>query len=185
MAAEFKNFHVTVLCEDQAHYDFIKTYLIELGVQLRNIKRNPKAHNNGTVKTQYPKAMTSLPQQDRNKKYFLIVMTDSDNMTFEEKQIEFDQVAQCSSRTLRFFPTRNIESWLYYIDTEKTNGETLEIMKNLQGNIKLEAPDFKNQYRNKASQFAKKLKSDICPKGLQEDAPKSLLHACQELKRLQ
>ena len=184
MEPEFGKMHVTVLCEDIAHYDFIRTYLTELGVQPRNVKRNPKAHNNGTVKSQYPKAMTSLPKQDRNKKYFLIVMTDSDNMTFEEKQAEFDGVAARSERTLRFFPTRNIESWLYFIDSGNTDAETLEISKSTQGSIKLEAPDFKSQYRKKASQFSKKLKLEICPNGLPEDAPASLLDACQELKRL-
>lgn len=186
MEPEFSKMHVTVLCEDIAHYDFIRTYLIALGVQERNIKRNSKAHNNGTVKNQYPKAMKSLPHQDRNKKHFLIVMTDSDNMTFEKKQAEFDSVAACSERTLRFFPTRNIESWLYFIDTGNVNAETPEAPQNIKGSIKLEAPDFKSQYRNKAkvSEFSKKLKLEICPNGLPEDAPTSLRHACQELKRL-
>lgn len=185
MVPEFNKIHVTVLCEDTAHYDFIRTYLTELGVQSRNIKRNPNAHNNGTVKSQYPKAMNSLPKQDRNLKYFLMVMTDSDNMTFEEKQEEFDGVAAFSERTLRFFPTRNIESWLYFIDTGNTDAETLRTSKSADGSKKIEAPDFKNRYRNKSSHYAKKLKSEICPKGLPDDAPSSLLHACQELTRLQ
>ncbi|NET17056.1 MAG: AAA family ATPase [Okeania sp. SIO1H6] len=74
-----------------------------------------------------------------------------------------------------FVPARNIETWFSYINGKDVNEED----------------DYKDKTLNitdritLAKASAEKLASDICPQGLDENAPASLHHACNELRRLQ
>ena len=74
-----------------------------------------------------------------------------------------------------FVPARNIETWFSYINGKDVNEED----------------DYKNKTLNTTDRItlaiasAEKLASDICPQGLDENAPASLRHACNELQRLQ
>jgi len=65
---------------------------------------------------------------------------------------------------------RNIETWFHYLDEHDC----------------FESKSYKSLHKNsRPSKFAKKLHEEICFQRLPDDAPPSLFHACQELKRLQ
>ncbi|TRW92889.1 hypothetical protein [Candidatus Methylobacter oryzae] len=187
MAINLNGYRITVLCEDIAQYDFICAYAKLLGAD-NKITKLP-AYNNDTVLKLYAKAVSSY-RKYATQNIILIAMIDADEKTVNERLRSFDRVLDeekyrlnqptrlPNEKILLFVPIRNIESWFYYVDKGNTNGETL---KGSDGKL----ISYKNQYANKdVSVFAKKLKEEICVNSLPENAPSSLHHACNELKRL-
>lgn len=190
MAISLKGYRITVLCEDKAQFDFIRAYAKLLGAD-KSVNRLSAAYNNATVLETYPEAAVSY-RKSPTQNIVLAVMIDADEKTVEERLRSFDRALDekkyrlnqstrlDSEKILIFSPIRNIESWFYYIDTKNINGETV---KDNDGKI----ISYKNQYPNKdidITEFAEKLKNEICINGLPENAPSSLHHACTELNRL-
>lgn len=188
MAINLKGYRITVLCEDIAQYDFICAYAKLLGADNRKIAKLP-AHNNTTVLKHYPNAVKSY-RRYATQNIILVVMIDADEKTIQERLREFDEKLDSekyklnqstrfnNEKILLFVPIRNIESWFHYIATNIIDVETIK-----DNNEKIIS--YKNQYVNKdLSIFAKKLKEEVCANGLPQNAPSSLHHACNELKRL-
>lgn len=188
MPINLNGYRITVLCEDIAQYDFIRAYAKLLGADNRKITKLP-AYNNATVLKHYPNAAKSY-RQYATQNIVLVVMIDADEKTIQERLREFDEKLDIekyrlnqntrsdNEKILVFVPIRNIESWFHYISENAINVETI---RGDDGKI----ISYKNQYANKdGSVFAEKLKEKICVNGLPENAPSSLLHACNELKRL-
>ena len=186
MAINLKGYRITVLCEDIAQYDFICAYTKLLGAT--KIIRLHQAYNNDTVLKNYSNAVSSY-RKYASQNIVLAVMIDADEKTIDERVRSFDKAldeekARLNQSTrfdnekiLIFVPIRNIESWFCYIDTNNTNVEIPDENGEIQ--------DYKKNYRNaKPTEFAKKLKEQICAYGLPENAPSSLHHACNELNRL-
>lgn len=188
MAINLNGYRITVLCEDKNQYDFISSYAKLLGAT--KINRITQAHNNGTVLKYYSSAVISHRPRSTYQNIILVAMIDADEKTIQERLREFDEKLDIekyrlnqntrsdNEKILVFVPIRNIESWFHYISENAINVETI---RGDDGKI----ISYKNQYANKdGSVFAEKLKEKICVNGLPENAPSSLLHACNELKRL-
>ena len=172
---------VFILCEDTVHYHFARKYFELLGFNSRKItgKYNPKGRSVGSgaeyVKENYEKEIRAFHSKNYLD-YVLVVIIDDDTKD-NIRQIYQKYVPLPNETILMFSPARNIESWFYYIDTGNFDAED----KDEKGNV----TDYKSQYRNsKPTEFAKKLKNEICINGLPENAPASLHHACDQLNRL-
>lgn len=188
MAIDLNKYRITIVCEDIAQFDFIKAYAQLLGANKRKILRLTEANNNATVLGHYPKAVHSY-RKVASENVILVVMIDADNKTVQERLREFDQKLDVekyqlnqgtrsnTEKILIFIPIRNIESWFHYIN----GGSDVENKKDQNGKI----VSYKDTYQDAdISQLAKKLKAEICVRGLPENAPSSLHHACRELARL-
>jgi hypothetical protein len=188
MAINLKDYRITVLCEDQPQFDFIRAYAKLLGAN-KPISRISTAYNNDTVLKTYLDAVISH-RKYANQNIILAVMIDADEKTIDERLRSFDKILDeekyrlnqptrlDGEKILIFVPIRNIESWFCYIDINNADVETL---KDNNGKI----ISYKSQYQNTdVYEFAKKLKEQIYAHGLPENAPSSLHHACNELNRL-
>ncbi|MDI1276106.1 hypothetical protein [Methylobacter sp.] len=173
---------IFILCEDTVHYHFARKYFELLGFNNRKIigKYNPRGRSVGSgaeyVKNNYEQEIKAFHSKVNHLDYILVVIIDDDTKD-NAKNLYQKYTPSSNENILIFSPVRNIESWFYYIDTGNLNVED----KDEQGKI----IDYKGQYRNsKPTEFAKKLKNEICTNGLPENAPVSLRCACNELKRL-
>lgn len=165
---------VFILCEDTVHYHFAKKYFELLGINSRKImgKHNPKGRSVGSgavyVKEHYKEEVDVFHSKVNHLNYVLVVIVDDDTKD-NIKNLYQIYKPSVTEKILIFSPKRNVESWFYYID----------------GNSIDENEDYKKHYKNaKPTEYAKKLKNEICVNGLPENAPSSLHHACDELKRL-
>ena len=172
---------VFILCEDTVHYHFARKYFELLGFNSRKItgKYNPKGRSVGSgavyVIDNYEKEIKAFHSKNYLD-YVLVVIIDDDTKD-NIRHIYQKYVPLLNETILIFSPARNIESWFYYIETGNFHVEN----EDEQGKI----ADYKSQYKNsKPTDFAKKLKNEICINGLPENAPASLRCACDELNRL-
>ncbi|WP_394754720.1 hypothetical protein [Crenothrix sp.] len=173
---------VFILCEDTVHYHFARKYLELLGFNNRKIrgKYNPKGRSVGSgakyVIENYETEVKAFHSKVNHLDYILVVIIDDD--TTNNARSLYQKYAPLANETILIFsPVRNIESWFFYIDTGNASVE--------KPNEQCQITDYKNQYRNtKPTEFAKRLKEEICINGLPENAPSSLHHACNELNRL-
>lgn len=172
---------VIILCEDTIHYHFARKYFELLGFKGRIIGRhNPKGRSVGSgavhVIDSYEKEIKTFHSKVNHLGYILVVIIDDD--TKDNARNLYKKYTPSSNESILIFsPMRNIESWFHYIETGNFNIED----KDEQGRI----TDYKSQYKNsKPTEFAKKLKNEICTNGLPANAPASLRCACNELKRL-
>lgn len=168
-----RNAQVCILCEDTTHFHFARKYLELLGFNSRNIipRHNPKGRSTGSgavfVKENYEKELSAFRSKNRLS-YILVVMIDDDTKN-HLANLRKTYSPNTAEKILLFSPSRNIESWFHYID----------------GNIIDETEDYKRLYQqSEPSKFAKDLKRKICINNLPDNAPSSLHHACNELKRL-
>lgn len=173
---------IFILCEDTVHYHFAKKYFELLGFNNRKIigKYNPRGRSVGSgaeyVKNNYEQEIKAFRSKVNHLDYILVIIIDDDTKN-NAKNLYQKYTPSLNENILIFSPVRNIESWFSYIDTGNFHVEN----KDEQGKI----TDYKSQYKNsKPTEFAKKLKNEICVNGLSENAPTSLHRACGELKRL-
>ena len=165
---------VFILCEDSVHYHFAKKYLELLGFNSRKIsgQYNPKGRSAGSgakyVQDNYKKQLQAFHSKVNHLKSILVVIIDDDTKE-HIKQLYQAYMPFETEKVLIFSPKRNIESWFHF-----TSGHLIS-----------ESECYKNHYRNaKPTEFAKNLKENFCIRGLPENAPSSLHHACRELARL-
>jgi cellulose synthase/poly-beta-1,6-N-acetylglucosamine synthase-like glycosyltransferase len=165
---------VFILCEDTVHYHFARKYFELQGFNSKKItgKYNPKGISVGSgaeyVKENYAREIKAFHSKVNHLDYILVVIIDDDTKEHIKSLYQIYTPLE-NEKVLIFSPKRNIESWFYYID----------------GNNVSESEDYKKNYRNtKPTEFAKKLKEEICAIGLPENAPSSLHHACKELNRI-
>lgn len=168
------NAQIFILCEDTTHYHFTKKYFELLGFNSRKIRGdyNAKGRSVGSgaefVKNHYEKELKAFHSKVTHIDCILVIVIDDDTKNHVQHLFNLYQPIS-NEKILIFSPKRNIESWFYYID----------------GNLIDENEDYKKHYKNaKPTEYAKKLKNEICVNGLPENAPSSLHHACEELKRL-
>lgn len=187
---------VTILCEDIDQERFIREYLICRGLPDRQIKDfgNPKGrnikNNNALIVKYYPNIIKSY--RSRNyRNLAVVVMIDADEDTLDDKMlslhIALDETAGNLNQDPRlpnekiaiFVPARNIETWFYYINGDRTGQECNEMT------------DYKDKTMSTkerielAKKSARILAKEICPHGVDRIALPSLRYACRELQRLQ
>ncbi|NES04075.1 MAG: hypothetical protein F6K22_15290 [Okeania sp. SIO2F4] len=185
---------VTILCEDIDQERFIRQYLTIRGLSSEDITcfSNPKGlkvkNNNASILKYYPKILKDYRRIKNYQDIAVIVMIDPDhktvyerirslNMAVNKEEGERNKDMRLPNEKIAIFvPARNIETWFYYINGNQDCHEQ---------------DDYKNKTLNTTERItlaqasAIKLASDICPQGLDENAPYSLHHACNELQRLQ
>lgn len=184
---------VTILCEDIDQERFIREYLKCRGFSDRDIIPFPNTkglkvkNNNASILADYPKILTSYRSRKNSQDIAVVVMIDADDKTVAERIRSFNiavnkekgernkDMRLPNEKIAIFVPARNIETWFSYINGKNVNEED----------------DYKNKTLNiteritLAKASAEKLALDLCPQGLDENAPASLHHACNELRRLQ
>jgi len=173
---------VFILCEDTVHYHFARKYFELLGFSNRKIKGkfNPKGRSVGSgaeyVKANYENEVKAFRSKVNHLDYILVVIIDDDTKN-NAKHLYQKHLPSVDESILIFSPIRNIESWFHYIETGDINVEVKD--------DQTKVMDYKSHYKNaKPTEFAKKLKNEICSNGLPKNAPASLRCACNELKRL-
>jgi hypothetical protein len=183
---------IIILCEDLAHYLFIREYLIERGFNKDRIKRDSRGYNNASVINQYPKLIKAYRSQKNYKRLAIIVMIDADEKTISERLKEIHTALNQTDGELNrdtrlkdeeiaiFIPDRNIETWFYYINFDRNCSDDKEDYK--KGDKGKEMMQI-NQI-NLAKNSAKKLHQEICTQGIHQIALESLRHACNELQRI-
>jgi len=171
---------VVILCEDKTHYHFARRYFQERGCKRVFPKICPKGRGSGEqyVRENYAKELEAYRRQANYLNIALVIVIDADMTSIEDRIKSLDKQTSQNPRSdtekvAIFVPARNIETWFRYLDGHDYNEE--ESYKSLYNKDKDTSP----------SKFAKKLAKEICSQGLPDDAPPSLFHACQELKRLQ
>jgi hypothetical protein len=167
---------VYILCEDKNHYYFARKYFELLGIKNILGKYNPKGEGSGAdfVSSSYEKRFKAFRSKVGS---ILVVIIDDDTRNRIQDLYNIYKPSK-NENILIFSPIRNIESWFHFIETGDMNVET-----NKDKNGKIE--DYKSLYKYcKPTEFAKKLKEEICLNGLPENAPSSLHNACTELNRL-
>ncbi|MGK7926440.1 MAG: hypothetical protein AB4290_14575 [Spirulina sp.] len=191
-----KQTRIAVLCEDATHYEFIREYLICRGFNKRRISPFPTVKesgklNNAKVIKYYPQLVATYRKIKNYQNTAIIVMIDADNTNVDDRirdlNIELDKEEGTRNKDLRlpdekiaiFVPTRNIETWFAYIENQDDNSEEIDYKQEKYKNYK------KIQKSSLAKESAKILAEEICRQGLDDNAPSSLHHACEELKRLQ
>lgn len=174
------NSQVFILCEDTVHYHFARKYFELLGFKKIRGIYNPRGRSIGSgaefVKARYEKEVKAFRSKTTYLDYVLVVIIDDDTKD-NAKNLSQKYTPSPNEAILIFSPIRNIESWFYYIDTGDFHAED----KDNQGKV----TDYKNQYKgSKPTEFAKRLKNEICSNGLPQNAPSSLYQACNEINRL-
>jgi hypothetical protein len=178
-----RNAQVFILCEDTVHYHFTRKYFELLGFDNRKIRGdyNPKGRSTGSgaefVINRYEKEVKAFLSKATYLNYILVVVIDNDTRD-NIRHLHQKHTPMANEAILIFSPNRNIESWFCFIDTGDV---TIEIPDE-HGKIKDYAPHYKKG--SKPTEFAKKLKEEICINGLPTNAPTSLVKACNELNRL-
>jgi hypothetical protein len=187
---------VTILCEDIDQERFIREYLICCGLDDRKIKDfgNPKGkiikNSNALIVKHYPELIKSY--RSRNyRNIAVVVMIDADEDSFYDRMrslnIALDETAGNLNKDPRlpdekvaiFVPSRNIETWFYYINGDRSDLEYNEIT-----DYKDKTMTVKERIEL-AKRSAKILALEICPQGVDRIALPSLRYACRELQRLQ
>jgi hypothetical protein len=168
---------VVILCEDNTHYHFARKYLQCRGFKKIRKKMPFKGGGSGEqyVREHYAQELKAYRSQMNHLNIALVVVIDADMNSIEERIKSLDDQNPQKPRSdiekiAIFVPKRNIETWFHYLDGHDCDEEK----------------SYKSLHKNsRPSQFAKKLHEEICSQELPDDAPPSLFHACQELKRLQ
>lgn len=187
---------VTILCEDITYERFIRRYLIERGFEDRNIRiilsvLGKKVNNNNAyVINNYDRVVKEYRAKKNNQDLAVIVMLDADDKTIEERfktlHMALDNEKGKLNQDTRnpgekiaiFIPTRNIETWFYYIDSGQSCDESTDYKK-------ANYTALNNEQRiNLAETSATKLAQEICNQGIADNVPASLQKACEELTRI-
>ncbi|KHD08541.1 hypothetical protein PN36_05625 [Candidatus Thiomargarita nelsonii] len=166
---------LVILCEDLRHYHFARKFFQSRG--LKKIIPNicPKGRRSGEqyVREHYAQELKAYRSKANYLNIALVVVIDADLKSIDEriKSLDDPNPRSDTENIAIFVPARNIETWIHYLNGHDYN----------------EKDSYKSLYNKgiSPSKFAEKLAKKICPQGLQDDAPSSLHHACQELKRLQ
>ncbi len=170
-------FRFTVLCEDKNHYYFIKSYL-ECKYSSGHGSFRPKISPEGKGSAEQYVRDNFAEEVKNHRKYgnVLIVVTDADNYTFDERLQTLNQTLtknlykQLSKddKIIVLIPARNIETWFRYADNPEDCNEN---------------KDYKQEYDEEVTpkQYgAKYAKGNIFCNG----SLKALQKACKELNRL-
>ena len=118
-----KRIQFVVLCEDKQQRVFICRFLKQAGIDFHNITEVPIPDGEGSaagwVLHRYPHEIKAA----RKHKFSLVVMIDGDNKGVEARLNQLDRECRHqdvsprtdADRVAVFVPTRNIETWLYFL----------------------------------------------------------------------
>ena len=173
---------IVLLCEDKQHLVFARHFLEKRGFDKRKIiPLIPSVAQSGEqfVRESYLSEVKKYRQKCNHLAIALIVMTDADNLSVQQRLNQLDLVLQ-EKRLLNrqrkeaiavFIPKRNIETWIDYLKGKEVNKED------------------KKTYNKLAKESGCKPYVEALAESCQsqerlEDPPDSLTIACQEFQRL-
>lgn len=183
---------IIVLCEDVLHEVFIRWFIKERwGIDNRKMSfdRN-KLGGSGEqyVRENYQKQLEIYRQRNSHAKTILVVVTDADTKSVQQRNAELDKAAIAQTDTgqkidaysrkpdepvLHVIPRRNIETWLVYLMDKKPNeDDDYKDMRTFRGQ------------ESKAAPYIKILAKRCRDKKDLDDAPPSLIEACKEIDRI-
>ncbi len=182
---DLSRYRVFILCEDQEHNYFIRTFFKSLGVGDRKFDTYPLVDGSrsaeGHVRERLPEALDKIRKNREN--VFLVVVSDADknNPNLSDRVKQWNEelhsrglpVICKEDRILCLVPKRNIETWFAWIDGEEAIDET---------------KDYKQRYRRpKAGDYGKRFFEKYTEYRSRDtrcdDAPRSVRDACTELGR--
>lgn len=182
---DFSRYRVSILCEDQKHYNFVRTFFKSLRVSDRKFLSCPLVEGacsaEGHVRELLPAKLTKVRKSAEN--IFLVVVSDADkndhNMSDRVKQWNEELHSRglpeiCKEdRVLCLVPKRNIETWFAWIDGEEAGNETKDYKQRYK---KAKAGDYGKRFYKKYEEYRNR--------GLGcDDVPRSLRDACAEFGR--
>ena len=176
-----------VLCEDKQQRVFIYRFLLKAGVEsyeIIRIRNAPPAKGSGAgwVLDHYPDEIDAA----RKHKFSLVVMIDGDNQGVEAR---LNQLAtrlnqrdrECrhrgfsprtdADRVAVFVPTRNIETWLYFLDGGDNVDESATYPKKF------------HRCERKCQPMVDAFREMCLSGNLPDEAPSSLRAACEEYNK--
>lgn len=186
---------ITLLCEDRQQEVFVRHFLVKRGFNSRDINsRLPSIHQSGeqfvreTYLQEVRKYRQAINIQKNNQKenpkrmtvIALIVMTDADNLSVEERLATLSKKLQENALPDRqkeeaiavFIPKRNIETWIKYLKGEEWSETEKKSLNKNTGN----ESDCKPQVEALAQRCQQSARF--------VEAPHSLQQACDEFNRL-
>jgi len=179
---------VVVLCEDLQMFYFIKHFLMRNGWDKKGFITNfrPKftststGSGEGFVRTRYPDELKAIRAIRQRKNVALIVCTDADNHTIEQRMKSLDEECerkeipkpQEDEQVFVLVPKRNIETWFAYLRGENVDEKSED--------------KCYNKYKNESECDPDILKlTKMCnSKSLRPPAPPSIASACSVYERL-
>ena len=170
-----KRIKIIVLCEDKQHAVFALRFLKKR--KLQGYANFPPESGKGSgeqfVRENYPKYLDAT----RNRNGQLAVMTDGNTIGASERMKQLDNACKAQNieprkpadKAVVFIPTRNIETWLAYLD-----GEAVD-----------ETQPYPRLAKERECKRHVNVLAKMCDVGaLRTPAPPSLLEACKEYQKL-
>jgi len=190
MIRNLDKYRIHILCEDQKHYYFIRSFLLSQGVK-NNHKFDsidlPEGSQSGKqfVREHFIKDYQKYTRSRENKILIVVQDIDKDDKTFALVKNDYSLLVQKAGlgsindfdKLLFVFPKRNIETWLVWFGRENINNKINEVTNfKLVNNLISPADAGK-----RASNLYTKSRTDesVCI-----NAPKSLIFACTEFESL-
>ena len=175
-----RNVGVVFVCEDLQHAVFARRFFESRGYKKRQfrVEKSPSGRGSAEqwVRNAYVKEL--ITYRARHGNHVVVILIDGDGGTVQERIQQLDkecrkanvQTRRDEERVAVFVPSRNIETWLTFLDGEKVD----------------ETTSYTKLKREKECQRHVDALSKMCDQGaLSEPAPPSLVAACDEfLKRL-
>lgn len=173
---------VVILCEDQQQESFIRRFLMLRNCTMRElyIRKSPLGRGSAEqfVREEFPRELTAYRSQSRRRATCLIVCTDADSLSVEERMKSFTKTCMDAGVPFRrtgehvcfLVPKRNIETWLAYLRGERIDEQTAY-----------------SKYRcpSDCQRDVERLDEMCRQQELRPGAPPSLSHACAEFEHFQ
>ena len=172
---------VIILCEDKQQEVFLRRFLVKCGVNARRIRVRPVPGGKGSgeqwVREQFAKEVKEHRSRAARLNIALLVMQDADVASLEDRRQALEHRLKAAGegpraseeRIAMFFPRRNIESWIDFLN----NGTQIEETK-LYANLAEQSDCYPG-----VDSIA--IKNDY---HLSANVPPSLRAACAEIRRI-
>jgi hypothetical protein len=171
-----------ILCEDRLQAVFVRTYLTARGIDRNRIVTRfaPRGKGSGEqfVRDQYALQVAAHRIAAARRSAVLIVVIDADKATVRNRLSQLDRVLDAGGHRRRadderigiFVPKRSIETWIRFAAGKDTD----------------EASSYREFEQNEGESrpHVRRLANVICRAPLPDDAPPSLVTACDEVRRI-
>ncbi|MDM8550505.1 hypothetical protein QUF72_10520 [Desulfobacterales bacterium HSG2] len=174
---------IIVLCEDRAHWHFIREYLMLRGWNPRKLQPVIAPFGRGAaeqwVRKRYAREVKAYRKKAQYQNIALLVMIDADKSSVIERKVQLNHSQEMKNagqkrrigkeRIAIFVPKRNIETWFHFLNRESSN----------------EKEDYKPLYRHaRPTRYAKMLSDQCMQERIFQSLLPSLQDACAEWQRL-
>ena len=170
-----------ILCEDRAHYHFIRAYLVARGWNSRHLTPRVSPSGRGAasqwVCNHFADELTAYRRNIREN-ICLVVMIDGDNRKTTERFLELEanttkqgiSFRRMDERVAIFVPCRNLETWFAWLDGKDVD----------------EITNYKKNYLRGTGRklFGQRLAKQCLQDDRLVNTPDSLKAACREWSRI-